>query len=311
MSEKTFLLGVGCQKGGTTWLHRYLDSHPQCNLGFQKEYHFFDSLYLEACSGIYRNRQASLAALLQEKQNGTSLDAEKLDAKILRKQRLVSFYDDPTRYAAYFDEIYAEDENTRLVGDITPSYSALNRSHFTQVRNLLEARGFTVKVIFLMRDPIERIFSANHMEIARKKRRGKETESSAEQLFLRKYQDEKVVMRTRYENTVPNIEASFAAENVLFGFYETLFNDKSINTITDFLGIDFIKPNIGKRIHAAKKKERLSATSIGLAREFYTATYEFCSDRFGREFIAEIWKHAYPDTVNKSLIKKVLGFAGI
>ena len=25
----TFLLGVGCQKGGTAWLHRYLEASPQ------------------------------------------------------------------------------------------------------------------------------------------------------------------------------------------------------------------------------------------------------------------------------------------
>ena len=44
----TFLLGVGCQKGGTAWLHRYLEGSPQCDPGFRKEYHVWDALDLPA-----------------------------------------------------------------------------------------------------------------------------------------------------------------------------------------------------------------------------------------------------------------------
>jgi len=41
---KTFLLGVGCQKGGTTWLRDYLAQAPECSPGFDTEYTIFDSL---------------------------------------------------------------------------------------------------------------------------------------------------------------------------------------------------------------------------------------------------------------------------
>ena len=44
----TFLLGVGCQKGGTAWMHRYLEASPQCDPGFRKEYHVWDALDLPA-----------------------------------------------------------------------------------------------------------------------------------------------------------------------------------------------------------------------------------------------------------------------
>ncbi len=40
---KTFLLGVGAQKAGTTWLHRYLADSQQVVRGYRKEYHVFDS----------------------------------------------------------------------------------------------------------------------------------------------------------------------------------------------------------------------------------------------------------------------------
>ena len=46
-SKKVFLLGVGCQKGGTTWLHGQLAKHPEVDLGFTKEYHIFDALHID------------------------------------------------------------------------------------------------------------------------------------------------------------------------------------------------------------------------------------------------------------------------
>ena len=54
---KTFLLGVGAQKAGTTWVYRYLRSHPACAMGPIKEYAVFDTHERpELFSGRSRNR---------------------------------------------------------------------------------------------------------------------------------------------------------------------------------------------------------------------------------------------------------------
>jgi len=39
-----FVLGVGAQKAGTTWLQRYLAESPWCEPGFEREYTVFDCL---------------------------------------------------------------------------------------------------------------------------------------------------------------------------------------------------------------------------------------------------------------------------
>lgn len=310
MSEKLFLLGVGCQKGGTTWLHQYLDAHPQCNLGFQKEYHIFDAKYLEACRGIYYNRQSSLEALKEARNDAASESSSKLDKKIQRKSQLVSFYEEPACYADYFASLYDQDSSTRLVGDITPAYSALNGSHYTEIRSLMESRGFTVKVVFLMRDPIERIYSAIYMEIARKKRRRKKTGRGPEELFLSKYNDPKTEMKTRYETTIMSLDEAFDKNNVHLGFYETLFNEAGVRSITEFLHIDFIKPDTGKKVHAAKHKKALSGESIRRVREYYDDTYRFCYDRFGEEFISAIWKNAKPCINDEGFLGKIRRLTG-
>ena len=42
--KKIFILGVGAQKAGTTWLHRQLIKNSKFNFGHRKEYHVFDSI---------------------------------------------------------------------------------------------------------------------------------------------------------------------------------------------------------------------------------------------------------------------------
>ena len=62
--DRTFLLGVGAMKAGTTWLHDHLAASPQCEPGRRKEYHVFDSLDLAGsrtcCSRVVDRAQASL-----------------------------------------------------------------------------------------------------------------------------------------------------------------------------------------------------------------------------------------------------------
>ena len=49
---KTFLLGVGAQKAGTSWLHDQLNRRHDADFGFLKEYHIFDALELEHFSSF-------------------------------------------------------------------------------------------------------------------------------------------------------------------------------------------------------------------------------------------------------------------
>ena len=44
---KIFILGVGAQKAGTTWLHSQLSTNNSIDFGFRKEYHVFDTIEKE------------------------------------------------------------------------------------------------------------------------------------------------------------------------------------------------------------------------------------------------------------------------
>ena len=53
--DKTFLLGTGAQKGGTTWLYHHLKASPQFVSGYRKEYHVFDAMDVKGQA--YRRRR--------------------------------------------------------------------------------------------------------------------------------------------------------------------------------------------------------------------------------------------------------------
>lgn len=291
---KTFLLGVGCQKGGTTWLHNYIDQNPASDLGFRKEYHIFDAHWLPDRSTRHFYSQAVDRLIGRAKKhkptfqkNGTKPD------RMLEKSLLhVSFLNNTENYAEYFSRLYSANDSTKLVGDITPSYSGLSVENYKEIRRLLENHGFHIKVIFLMRDPIERAYSAARMKSRRNRNKADQSSIDPVAFFNKRIKTPGFELRSRYQHTIEALDAAFDKEDVLYGFYETLFSENEVKRITDFLGIDYLAPDFEKRVNASPNPVKLDAESIASARDHYDSTYRACMDRFGESFIKSIWKNA-------------------
>ena len=107
MTVGTFLLGVGCQKGGTAWMHRYLEASPQCDPGFRKEYHVWDSLDLPS---------GRLARERIEKQGGPR----------------AGFLSEPETYFDYFTGLLALTTSRRKTTDVM-SAAAIKTNQSTEM----------------------------------------------------------------------------------------------------------------------------------------------------------------------------------
>jgi hypothetical protein len=291
---KTFLLGVGCQKGGTTWLHHYLHAHPACNLGFRKEYHVFDALWIRGArtekfmAGTIKNLDKKARKDAKRAENDLPTDETSQKSVLLK----ASFYENPENYADYFDALYKSSDDIKLVGDITPSYNGLTGENFNTIRHMLEKRGFHVKVIFLMRDPVERVYSATRMRIRDQADKPKKAGKDPQEFFNTYYLRADVEMRTRYDLTMAALDEAFDTKDVHYGFYESLFNDESVRAITDFLGLDYLDPDFDKVVNSSPRDADLDQDSIDRARQYYDATYRACMDRFGEDKIKALWPHA-------------------
>lgn len=167
-------LGIGTQKGGTTYLHGLLQQHPQVFLAHPKELHFF-SLHHQLGLEWYANH-------------------------------------------------FAEAKARQCCGEITPYYL-----FHPLAAELIHAAIPDVKLIVLLRDPVERALSQyfhsrrlglEPLELEAALAAEAERLADAEAAFKRglphlSHQQHSYLSRSRYEEQLPRFEALFGADQLL------------------------------------------------------------------------------------------------
>ncbi len=283
VNGKAFLLGVGCQKGGTSWLHDYLTQSAQTDFGPMKEYHVFDELDL-------RNEQEQEQAMMRLKRKMERKNEEGAESNSGLRY---NFRIDTNNYFDYFTNILSS-EQIMLTGDITPSYSGLSADRYQLIKNGFALRGIPVKVIFLMRDPVERIWSSARMKLWGEKTARRQADivrTGDETLLLRMYKQRPVQFRTNYHLTIEALEQVFESENILYEFYEQLFTPEATRRICDFLQLPYIEPKFEKAVNSSPKTNEISAEVARKVARAYSDVYSFVTERFGADFVASIWPH--------------------
>ena len=265
-SAKVFLLGVGAQKAGTTWLHDQLHGRKDANFGFLKEYHFLDALTLESFSGFRPTH------------------APPWKWRTWRRKR---FLQDSNRYFDYFNHLLSKPA-IKLTGDITPSYSCLSAETLAWTRDQLSKRGITTRVVFLLRDPVERILSQQRMKL--RKRGELRPELECKQL-LRASQKLKhqPSQRSDYLHTLKALQTAFSPEELFIDLYERLFTEPVFRQLCHHLMIDYLEPNWGQRINESRSTTDLPEevlANIGLNQ---AAIYQGVAERLPELNLATHW----------------------
>lgn len=282
--KPNFILGVGCQKGGTTWLFKYLESHPDVMMSPTKEMHIFDTLFMPEMFGLFYKQSQSrvyrkLTRAIDEKQFNPKLNTD-LQHELSR----LNIYHDIQEYRHANMR-----KGIQAVGEISPTYAALDREHFRTIQSLL-TENFNLKIVFLMRDPINRIQSQQRMIAKRNAKGGIQNPLGQDLHNLAFYTHKTVAIRTRYDKTIKNLESVFEPHDIFYGFYETLFESAEIKRLCDFLEIDFTEADFNVRVNVAPKLDHEPDLQvIRDARIYYEPVYRFCADKFTEVFIKKIW----------------------
>jgi hypothetical protein len=132
-------LCIGAHKAGSTWLYQQLDSHPDFWMPPVKELHYFDQLSRVQRAGRPRCR-------------------DERDLRFL--ERLKSLSAEPAIDLENYGRLF-ESKALLLSGDISPNYSTLSNEVVRQVVGYFP----NLKVIFLARDPVDRVWSHLSMEV--------------------------------------------------------------------------------------------------------------------------------------------------
>jgi len=276
-TDKTFLLGTGCQKGGTSWLFHYLKDSPQFVEGYRKEYHVLDALHVPAME--YRKKEVieEAEAVLKRARRGGPINARKL--------HLASMYADPEIYFDYFTSLLTSRADARVTADVTPSYGMLPGDVLAQVKRSFADRGLRTVAVFLMRDPVDRILSHIRMKLRHNPDR---FDKQAHELLLEWHTDPQYQLRTRYDETIAALDQVFADDERYYGFYETLFDVERIREICALLRIDFHPPKLDERRNASPPADAPESTQRVVA-EHYRGVYQAVAARFPEVDLERLW----------------------
>ena len=247
--EPTFLFCVGATKAGTSWLHDHLKGHDQCHFRTVKELHYFglsDPAQFENALRKGRKEIARLTALLAADDSKTaSIERRLADLRDWQKVlRARSF--DLAAYKAYLTHGMG---TAQVVGDVTPGYALLP---VETLRSMLET-GQDVRVIYLLRDPVARLWSHIRMIVNQNAPVNFKTEAVA--LFESILNGESspvvtnIMARGDYASIIAKLTQAFGPKRLLILFYEDLFGADGVAKLSYFLGIRPGTADLNRKVH--------------------------------------------------------------
>lgn len=270
-----FILGVGAQKAGTTWLHTQLLRSSRLSTSKAKEWHYWD--------------------------RHCSIDQLNLVSETERLAHFARISDAPHfhEHSSYFDRIL---KFKRVLGvrtnpfeiraDITPAYSGLSLGIFNTIRSGFEAFGVDYKVIFMVRDPVSRVISAFNMYQRRLAKEGLAdglvNSRLRDQIGIEFAQTWGCYFRTRYDLTVQNLVKVFPEERVMVSVTEALSREEYAREVASFLNIPHHRSSYREKVNTSQTKIGFSEQAEGEIATYYRNTYEFMAGHV--PLVRSLWR---------------------
>jgi hypothetical protein len=271
-------LGIGGQRCGSKWLYTNLRKHPGLWLPPIKELHYFDR------SPDYDSPNTLAAGSLRERLFGQQEIHRRFRDRAWRalarspwRRPLETFWklkfflglSSDTWYASLF-----RPGRNKVRGEITPSYAILSRPDVAHVHALMPR----AKILFIIRNPIQRTWSGVRMRL----RRGTLTEREARELLL----GPAISARSDYLRTLSTWESVFPREQIFVGFFDDLVKDPEglLTSVYEFLGVpsgqEYLWPTMRQKQNASPSEAMPAEVELALTRKYEPLIAQL-SDRLG------------------------------
>ncbi len=246
--EPTYLFGAGATKAGTSWLYRYLAAHPECHLRSVKELHYFDTLeagtqgrwsrmLMRKRRGLRQAQGAESRPWQRRMRRGRIRDLAALQALVAQGT------DDPDALRRYLTDGLGD---RHLVADITPAYGLLPVDRL----RAMQAVGRDVRWVYLMRDPVDRLWSQVRMMAARRASGAEDFARTAEALMRAELSriESGVADREDYRGAVARLRAAVPDGRLLTMLHDDLMTEAGIARLCGFLGIAPAPADFARRV---------------------------------------------------------------
>ena len=274
-------VGIGAQKAGTTWLYRNLRDHPQIWMP-KKEVHYFDQRINDTSFRLRSRlfgRRAEDRAWRQQVKHWTGVHLRKFSLPgLLWVYRYYMRPPDDGWYSALFAA-----GGRKTTGEITPNYSVLGQKQIAHVHDIMPE----TKIVFLMRNPIERAWSQSLMDV-----RERNIEDVTDEEFQKHFESKRSRLFTDYLRTLENWGSFFPEKQIFVGFLEDVhfYPNRLLARLYRFLEVD---PSadyrvIRRKIHSRDVETMPTRLAVGLA-EAYLDDAKALEERFGG--YASFWRY--------------------
>ncbi len=246
MNERApVLFGVGATKAGTSWLHDYLSGHPDCHFRAVKELHYFDMSSPQAQARQLARLTMDVEVLSAQQAAATGSKADRLRVRVQDTRDWLGVLQARSD-AGYLDYMTAG-ANGRLVGDVTPSYAMMPEPALRHMVGLTPAS----KVVYLMRDPVSRLWSHVRMMAARSPKGdfAATARGVMAQVLAAGEGGHDLLLRGDYRAALPKLMAAVPGARLLVMFMEDLMTAPGVARLCGFLGLRTHNPDLDRRVH--------------------------------------------------------------
>ncbi len=224
-----FLL-IGAQKAGTTWMDRNLRIHPDIWLPPEKEMHYFDlPKNIPFIFFVFASERGDRHWVIKRLKKAYRR-AKANPATRAWHQR---YYFLP-RTDSWYKALFTPD-NGQIAGELTPHYAVMSEKKIAHVHALAPA----MKIIYLLRNPIERMWSQAAMEFSDwSGYQGIQTMD--EQAIIKFLCSPKRLAHSHYFNNLQRWEKYYSPEQIFPCFFEDIADapERLLKSVFQFLGVN-------------------------------------------------------------------------
>lgn len=271
-------LCIGAQKAGTSWLHQNLREHPDIWMPPIKELQFFSHMFVEqhrAWTGWHIRSSVNRLIGDHLKQTPT------MQTNYGHLRYLVNIASQDVFTESWYRRIFERPAaNGKVTGEITPEYSTIPMDGIHYVQELLG----NVKIIYMVRDPVDRALSQLRMNCSRQK---KSPETDAEWIELASAWE--IGNRGDYARYVPRWKSVFPESHLLFLPYGMIASEPAdlMRDVECFLDIPQFEnyTSLRTRVHAGASMNVPGSVQDFLAQQLEPQR-RFIQSEFGERFAA-------------------------
>jgi hypothetical protein len=277
MSLPSFLC-IGTQKAGTSWLFEQLRQNPDIWMPPIKELHYFDHLYCQE-NRVWTKWHLQQSVKLAIKNH---LNQSKIDLHYIKY--LTSIATSKIFTEQWYEKIFKRPAaNKKITGDITPNYCTIGSEGISYVRSFLNQP----KLIWLIRDPLQRALSQLRMNLSRQGN----SNVADEAILWNAAREPSILNRGNLSKYIPEWESKFPHDKILYMPYKEISSNPLdfLNNVESFLEIShfdgYLSPE--KIVHSTKKIN-IPESILDFLIDILQSENQFLTMRFGKDFCARI-----------------------